>query len=112
MHAKPTEDFRIRGNTKIRLTEREIKTIKELAVKVFGKGTRVFLFGSRTDPSKKGGDIDLYIIPASREKLFDKYLSYNSKLKLTIGDQKIDLILQENPNRPIEKEALERGIEL
>jgi len=98
--------------TKLRLTEMEIKAIKELAVEIFGEGTRVFLFGSRTDPSKKGGDIDLYIIPANREKHFDKYLKYLGKLKLTIGDQKIDLILQENPNRPIEKEALEKGIEL
>jgi len=102
----------MRDNTKIRLTEMEIKAIKELAVEVFGEGTRVFLFGSRTNPSKKGGDIDLYIIPANREKLFDKYIKYLAKLKLTIGDQKIDLILQEDPNRPIEKEALEKGIEL
>jgi len=100
------------GNTKIRLTEREIRAIKELAVEVFGEGTRVFLFGSRTDPSKKGGDIDLYVIPAKRDKLFDKYLKYLARLKLTIGDQKIDLILQEDLNRPIEKEALEKGIEL
>jgi len=103
----------MKRNTKLRLTEREIRAIKELAVEVFGDdGTRVFLFGSKTDPSKKGGDIDLYIIPANRDKLFDKYLRYLAKLKLTIGDQKIDLILQEDPNRPIEKEALEKGIEL
>jgi len=97
---------------RLRLSEREIKAIKELAIEVFGEETRVFLFGSRIDPSKKGGDIDLYIIPANREKLFEKYLRYLAKLKLTIGDQKIDLILQEDPNRPIEKEALEKGIEL
>jgi hypothetical protein len=27
----------------------------------YGGETRIFLFGSRTDDSKKGGDIDLYI---------------------------------------------------
>jgi len=43
----------MRENTEIRLTEGEMRAIKELAVEVFGEGTRVLLFGSRTDPSKK-----------------------------------------------------------
>ena len=97
---------------KVRLSEYEIKAIKDIATKVFGEGTKVFLFGSRTDPSKKGGDIDLYIVPASKDNLFDKELKFLAKLKLRIGDQKIDVIVQENPNRPIEREAVRTGVEL
>ena len=96
----------------VRLNDYEVKAIKDIAEEVFGKGTKVFLFGSRTDPTKKGGDIDLYIIPAKREDLFDKQIKFLAKLKLRIGDQKIDLVLQEDPGRLIEKEAMETGVEL
>ncbi len=97
---------------KIRLSEYEIKAIKDTAEEVFGEGTKVILFGSRTDPSKKGGDIDLYIVPASKDNLFDKELKFLARLKLKIGDQKIDVVVQEDPSRPIEREAIETGIEL
>jgi predicted nucleotidyltransferase len=45
----------------MRLNEFEIDTINKLAKKHFGDGTSVYLFGSRTDDRKKGGDIDLFI---------------------------------------------------
>ena len=45
----------------MRLSKSEIETIKNVAHKVWGDKTLVYLFGSRTDDSKKGGDIDLYI---------------------------------------------------
>ena len=96
----------------VRLNDYEIKAIKDIAEEVFGKGTKVFLFGSRTDPTKKGGDIDLYIIPTDRKDLFDKRIKFLSKLKLRIGDQRIDLVLQEDPKRLIEREAMETGVEL
>ena len=96
----------------IRLTDYEIKAIKETAEEVFGKGTRVFLFGSRADPMKRGGDIDLYIIPADRKNLLDRQIKFLARLKIRIGDQKIDVVLQENPERQIEKEALKTEVEL
>ena len=96
----------------VRLSDFEIKAIKETAEEVFGKGTRVFLFGSRADPMKRGGDIDLYIIPAERKNLLDKQIKFLVELKLKIGDQRIDVVLQENPERPIEREALKTGVEL
>ncbi len=45
---------------KLRLLE-EIKIIKDTAKEVFGEGIKVFIFGSRTDPKKRGGDIDILI---------------------------------------------------
>ncbi len=97
---------------KVRLSDYEIKAIKETAKEVFGKDTKVFLFGSRTDPHKRGGDIDLYIIPEDKKNIFDKKIDFLVKLKLKIGDQRIDVITQEDPNRPIERIAMETGVEL
>ena len=45
----------------MRLTQTQIKIIKQVASEVFGPTVRIFLFGSRTDHQQRGGDIDLYI---------------------------------------------------
>ena len=97
---------------RVRLSDYEISAIKETAEEVFGKGTKVFLFGSRVDPTKRGGDIDLYIIPRKRDNLFDRELKFKSKLQLKIGERKIDVVISRDPKRAIEKVALENGVEL
>ena len=45
----------------MRLTQGEIDTIVRIAREIYGWGVEVFLFGSRTDDSKRGGDIDLLV---------------------------------------------------
>ena len=79
----------------IRLTEEEIKAIKETTMEVFGKNSRLWIFGSRVNPELKGGDIDLYIeIPDYKETdLFKKKIKFLIKLEERIGEQKIDLIV-------------------
>ena len=44
----------------MRLSISEIKIIKSVASEVWGAKTKIYLFGSRTDDSKKGVDIDFY----------------------------------------------------
>jgi len=99
----------------MRLTHSEQKIIKKYFKDIFNKG-QLYLFGSRVDDNKKGGDIDLYIISnednLSTEMLFNKKLEFLSKLQLALGEQKIDLIISKDKNRSIEKEALKNGIEL
>jgi len=56
----------------MRLSVKEINTIKSCAKAFFGAHARVLLFGSRVDDQKRGGDIDLYIIPETNK---DHYLS-------------------------------------
>lgn len=77
----------------MRLTQYEIETIKDLAVKHFGEEVKVFLFGSRTNTQKKGGDIDLFIRHVDEKALtIEAKMDFLVDLKVKIGDQKIDVV--------------------
>ena len=52
----------------------------------------MFLFGSRLDDKKKGGDIDLLIRTENEKKGVLARIRMLSRLKLDLGDQKIDII--------------------
>lgn len=93
----------------MRLTPEERTQIKHHVGSVFGTESRVFLFGSRVDDSKKGGDIDLFIEPQHIANSFEQEIRLLSKLQLALGDQKIDIILARDPNRLIEQEARSKG---
>ncbi len=93
----------------MRLSEKEIKIIKENTKKIFGD-SKIILFGSRVDDNKKGGDIDLYIIPLNKDNLFIKKI----KLKAVLEDmlfKPVDIVVARDESRLIEKEA-RKGIEL
>jgi predicted nucleotidyltransferase len=94
----------------MRLSDFEIATIKEIFHRVFGEG-QVYLFGSRVDDSKRGGDIDLYLILSDAGKM-DKKSVFILKLEDSLGPQKIDIVMAKDSNRPIEQEALRHGIRL
>ena len=78
---------------------------------VFEEGN-IYLFGSRVDDAKKGGDIDLYIEVKNKKDLFDKKIKFLSRLKRKIENQKIDVVFNEDENRLIEKEAKKWAIAL
>ena len=88
-----------------------IAAIKKSFQAVFDEG-RIFLFGSRVDDSKKGGDIDLFIETANKTNLFEKKIKFLAKIKRAIGEQKIDVVFNEDENRLIEKEARKWAIQL
>jgi len=87
----------------VRLKSWEIEVIKNNAKKVFGDDVIVKLFGSRIDDNKKGGDIDLYVI--AKNKSFEKQRKFWALLQIELGEQKIDIIYNEDKNREIEKVA-------
>ena len=77
----------------MRLSSIEIKKIIDVAKEVYGSSVKVFLFGSRTDDSKRGGDIDLLIRTETQEKLgFMGRVLMRAKLKMVLGDQKFDIV--------------------
>lgn len=81
----------------MRLSQKEIEIINKLARKHFGTNTRVFLFGSRTDDHKRGGDIDLLMKNKDQSRLtLEAKIHFLAELKRIIGDQKIDVVF-DNP---------------
>ncbi len=96
----------------MRLRPNEQDVIKQSVLDVFGAEANVFLFGSRVDDNARGGDIDLYIEATDKADLFEKKLEFLSKVKRQIGDQRIDVVFNENPSRPIEQEARKNGVRL
>ncbi len=93
----------------MRLTRQEIKAITSTFKEVFKSG-QIYLFGSRVDDTQRGGDIDLYIITEEKENLTTKKIDFLVKLKEKIGNQKIDVVLSRDTNRPIEQKAQMEGI--
>ena len=95
----------------MRLSKQYQNTIKKYFIEFFGDGD-VYLFGSRVDDSKKGGDIDLYLVINDHSKLFEKKLKFLSRVKRELGDQKIDVVFNIDSNRLIEQEASKWGVKL
>jgi predicted nucleotidyltransferase len=97
---------------KVRLSEKEIRVIRKSAEEIFGKGTKIYLFGSRVDLKKRGGDIDLYIKPKFKNNLLERRIKFLIKLYEELGEQKIDIVLENDSKKEIERLALKEGVEL
>lgn len=52
----------------MRLSKKEIQIILRVAKEIYGEGVEVYLFGSRLNDEKKGGDIDLLVRCFSERK--------------------------------------------
>ncbi|WP_456382681.1 nucleotidyltransferase family protein [Persephonella sp.] len=96
----------------VRLTERQIEGIKSAVREVFGGSAKVYLFGSRTDTSRKGGDIDLLVLVEGGKDIYQKKIQLLGRLYKVLGERKIDLIVTDRPETDIEKHAITEGIEL
>lgn len=88
--------------------------IKSLAKKHFGGNADVYIFGSRADDNKKGGDIDLYItaeIPMP--EIIRRKISLLTDLEKAIGEQKIDVVINNHSKQnPIYEIAETQGVKL
>jgi len=91
----------------MRITEHEKNVIIDAVANV-DPNAKVWLFGSRADDSKKGGDIDIGILSSKvdvmeeieiRQKIYDK-----------IGEQKIDLVVSKGGQEAFYKFAVTKGI--
>jgi len=97
----------------MRLSDYEIESIKRLAATYFGEGSKVYIFGSRVDDSRHGGDIDIYIESDDVGEMFKRKLFFILDLQELIGEQKIDVVVNDLANQqnlPIYDIAKREGV--
>ena len=94
----------------MRLTDQQAKLIKSRVRSYFGANAKVWLFGSRVDDHRRGGDVDLYIEP--------EFADLTSELKCKIDleddlDLHVDMVInQMGKEDPIYRIAKQQGIRL
>jgi uncharacterized protein len=91
----------------MRLSDRERNAIVT-AVHRYDAQAQVFLFGSRVDDAKKGGDIDLMVRsasigPAERRRI-------RRTICDAIGEQKIDILVAVDLANPMARVAQSSGV--
>lgn len=99
----------------MRLTQHQIHAIREAVAEVFGSQAQVWLFGSRVDDNKRGGDIDLLIRPApgAADELLRRKIRLLGLLERALGERKIDIVIEQPADtRPIVRVARETGVRL
>lgn len=101
----------------MRLSDKQKKIITQLFSQYFSPPDSLWLFGSRVDDERKGGDIDLYIETHSDDValISRQQVAFLVALKLQLGDQKIDLVInriKNNSQLPIYGVARKNGIRL
>jgi len=99
----------------VRLSDFYVETIKQTFKEHFGKNDHLWIFGSRVEMHRKGGDIDLYV--ETNESVIEKVSAMKSKFIIELwkklGEQKIDVVincLSSDFELPIYKVAREKGV--
>lgn len=93
----------------MRLSEFEADIIKQ-SVYTLDPDADVYLFGSRVDDHKRGGDIDLLII-SEKLRPIDK-INIKAMIFKELEEQKIDITISRDIERPFVKLALAQGVPL
>ena len=93
----------------MRLTDTEKKAVIN-AVRQVDPEAEIYLFGSRTDDTKRGGDIDVLVF--SQKISFADKLQIKARIFEQIEEQKIDLIIAKEQTEPFVKMAFENSVEL
>lgn len=91
----------------MRLDVEEIKVIKS-SVQAFDPFARIFLFGSRTDDTAKGGDIDLLIL--SPNLTFEDKIRIKANIFKRLEEQKIDIVIARDLEDPFVRLAFNQGV--
>jgi predicted nucleotidyltransferase len=98
----------------MRLEPNTIQPLQRAVRDSFGDDAEVWLFGSRADDAKRGGDIDLYIETDRERDIVTRRSTLLRRLEAIFGYRKIDLAVR--PRRrtphPLHEIARERGIRL
>ena len=96
---------------KIRLKKNQIDTIKQLSKNIFNS-SEVWIFGSRADETKKGGDIDIYLKTKKKENLLKSKIIFLREFTKLYGEQKVDLLVDNGNYQKEIYEIAQKGIKL
>jgi len=95
----------------MRLKVEEKNKIVYYAKEFFGKDIKLYLFGSRVDDNKKGGDIDLFL--ESKENIdMRTQVNFLAAIYKEITQRKIDLLIKtpSSEDLSIYKTAKKEGV--
>ncbi len=92
----------------MRLEQKEIRVLKNKLNEI-APNAKLYLFGSRVDDSKRGGDIDLLIV--SDEFTKRDIRSLRLEFFKYFGEQKIDIVLDNGDfSNPFTRHILKKAI--
>ena len=94
----------VHGKAQVRLNDQEWAGIRRACEKTLPSGAKVWLFGSRVHPEKRGGDIDLlvYVPHLPSETALDLQLRLKLGLEDALGERKTDIVLTPTINHTAE----------
>ena len=94
----------------MRLSQQDVDVIKKAAKEIYGDSA-VWLFGSRVDDNRKGGDIDLFV-ETQKINLVDDKISFLRMLRNDGIERRVDLVVKysDSAHRSIFDTAKQTGI--
>lgn len=102
----------------MRLSAVERRAVESASREALPPGTRVLLFGSRLDDSRRGGDIDLLVEqpgPLSADDTVGRRTRFTARLYRLLEERRIDVVMAQqgrSDGRAVVKAARQQGIEL
>ena len=93
----------------MRLHQTEIQAIKETILSL-DENAEIYIFGSRTNQTLKGGDIDILVL--SKNLLFGDKLKIKQMIFEKMEEQKIDLIIARDTSSPFVRMAIKKGVRI
>jgi len=100
---------------KMRLTTEQQTQIKTTVAAMFSGPVDIYLFGSRVDDSRRGGDIDIMVkTPVEVAEPAMLMARISARLSILFGGIKVDVLLHAPSllEQPIHRVALREGVRL
>ncbi len=96
----------------MRLSKDEVTIIKRVILKYI-EDAKIFLFGSRVDDNKRGGDIDIFV-QTDKTISLKKQIKILTEIEMNGIERRVDLLLQmpNSRDRAIFQTAKKEGIVL
>ena len=102
----------------MRLNASQHVAIQQAARETLPAGTAVYLFGSRTDDARRGGDIDLLVESPSElapQEAIKRRTRFAAHLYRLLDEQRIDILMAQRGQTdvsPVVQSARRHGIKL